>query len=352
MRAALLALTVLIVGELAVRGGEIAFDTPSDDRWHYPFNFNPGRRATASCFGSTADPNFTTFNDRDGAFIIAWRTDNEICPELPPASYGVRGVRITLTAAVCPTCPVADWEVDLTPDPWFNLDYPITDADPGQPLELFGAGFGPVYTAENWRETSTYVGGDDQELTPRDPFPFVFDLDGAPLHVEDSVKEAFTPTPWAVGSPVGYVPGNQTVPFPVHFDVNLASSEGRVRNYFQEQLSAGRVVVVVTSLTATFKQASTGFPTFFTKEGISLHPGARPPRLIIDFVPTADADGDQQRDLADWSALTDCFHGPDVPPLGGFFSVEECLCLFDGDQDQDVDFQDVSSFQKRFGSGE
>lgn len=325
---------------------EFVFDTPSDDRWHYPFNLSsPGRRPFASCFGSTADPNYTTFNDRDGIFLIAWRPGVEFCGGLPAGAYDVRQVRVTLTAQAN-----TDWPIDLSVDPWFNLDYPVSDTDAGQPLELFGLGFGPQYTYANWVETSLYIGGDDQEFTPRDPFPFVFDSVGAKLHVEDSVKNQFTPAPWAVGSPVGYIPGNQSVPFPVHFDVNLSFSQGRVKRYFEEQLSGGRVAVAVTSLTVTFEQAPSGFPSFYTKEGAALDPAADAPRLEITLAASADPDGDLDRDKKDWAALADCLAGPETPPAAdGDLTEAQCLCMFDFDQDADIDFFDAAEFARAMG---
>jgi len=333
---------------LTGRGGEVVLETPSDDRWHYPFNFNPGRRPFASCFGSTSDPNYTTFNDRDGIFLIAWRTDEVICPDLPPGSYDITSIRVTLTGPAG-----ADWDIDLTADPWFHMVYPIADVDPGQPLELFGVGFGPDFTYENWTEFSFYVGGDDQGFAERDPFPFVFEEpSGNRLHVEDSVKDQFTPTPWSIGLPEGYSPGGQTTPFPVHFDVDLALSGGRVRRYFQEQLSGGRVAVAVTSLALTFKQAQAGFPTFYTKEGAALDPNAQPPQLTIVILPSADLDGDGRRDRDDWPEMRFCLDGPEsAPPSGGALSADGCLCLYDLDEDGDVDLRDVDRFQRRFNGG-
>ncbi len=334
----------------AAQGAEVVFDTPSDDRWHYPYNFSPGVRATASCFGSTGDPEYTTFNDRDGIFLIAWRPDASFCGGLPPGAYDIRAVRVTLTGVACATCPTPDWIVDLTPDPWFNMDYPITDADPGQPVELFGVGFGPEYTSSTWNERSVYVGGDDAGFSGRDPFPFVFDNQGIRVHVEDNVKDQFTPTPWAVGVPLGYSPGNQTTPFPVHFDVDLSLSTERVRAYFQQQLSAGRIFLAVTSLTVTSKQAATGYPSFFTKEGIGLHPLARAPRLVLTLAASGNPDGDADRDKRDWGALADCLAGPDETPLeGGVLTAGECLCVFDFDEDEDVDLQDAAEFAVSMG---
>jgi CheY-like chemotaxis protein len=105
--------------------GDIVFATPSDDRWHYPFNFNPGRRPVASCFGSTADADYMTFNDRDGIFLIAWQTDELFCGGLPPGAYDIRALRVTLTGAVCSACPTPDWIVDLTTE-GMNLEEALT----------------------------------------------------------------------------------------------------------------------------------------------------------------------------------------------------------------------------------
>src|SRR5262245_49728890 len=96
--------------------GQFTFLTPSDDRWHYPFNFSGGSRATGSCFGSTANPGFT-FNDRDGELAVAWNTAGQIAPGQGADAYGVRAVRITITNE-----PEATWPVDTTADEWFTYD--------------------------------------------------------------------------------------------------------------------------------------------------------------------------------------------------------------------------------------
>jgi len=330
-----------------VHAGDVVFDTPSDDRWQYPFNFNAGRRAFASCFGSTADPLYDTFNDRDGIFLVGWRTDSRICAGLPAASYDVRSVRVILTNP-----SGATWPVDFTPDLWSTMRYPISDADPGQPVELFGMGFGPDYTYTGWRETNTYVGSDDTELVDRDPFPFVYNAVGNRVHVEDSVKDQFTPTPWAIGVPQLYTPNHQLVPFDVLFTVDLNLSDGRVRRYFQDQLSGGRVLVAVTSLTVTFKQAASGFPTFYTKEGAVSGPAGSAPVLIVEVAPSGDLDGDTRRDADDWADLHDCLAGPDQDPAPTApLTAAVCLCVFDLDEDGDVDLEDAGLFAKRFNGG-
>jgi len=345
--------SVIAIGSIAARAGEVHWSEPSDDRWQYPFNFSPGVESRASIFGSTGDPRYTTFNDRDGILIVAWDTSDAVPTGLPAASYGIRSVGVVLTAAAgtgCLTClPVATWLVDLTPDPWFELDYPISDSDPGQPIELYGVGFGPEYDYATWLESDIYVGSDDQESTQRDPYPFVFGAGATQVHVEDSVKNQFTPSPWAVGVPVNYTPGSQTIPFAVNFDVDTAKSGGLVRNYFQGQLGGGRVFVDITSLTVTTQQAAAGYPVFFTKEGVNLDPNARPAKLSMTLAPTADINGDGMPGLPDLGAMQKCSAGPQSPPSPlPPLNRKVCTFLFDLDEDGDVDLHDVAIFWTRF----
>src|SRR5262245_20578006 len=237
------------------------FSTPSDDRWQYPFNFSGGARTTASCFSSlgTGTPAFSNFNDRDGVLIVAWDTSGQIAPGQGAGSYDIASITVTVTNE-----PLAEWPIDLSTDEWYTFDFnndgvlngdgvprgqpgdtdgESSDVDPGRPLELFGTGFGPTYTAASWNENSPYVGGTDAANLPRDPFPFVYqDGTGAVLHCEDSVQGqqnpglgSFTPTAWAIGVPVNYTPGSQPGSFDIRFSLNLSLSDGRVRSYFQDQ---------------------------------------------------------------------------------------------------------------------
>lgn len=302
-------------GTGSVLASDHVFSTPSDDRWFYPFNFAPGRRPVASCFGTNG---MDRFNDRDGTAIIAWRTDALIPPGLGAENYDIRSIRLTLT-----NIPGATWAVDLTPDEWYTFDInqdgvinrdgiqrgepgdtdgESSDSDPGRPIEIFGVGFGPHRQYETWIEYDGYIGSDSINNIPRDPFPFVYQ-DGTTdvLHCEDNIKGLhndhlpvpvyqFTPQPWGIGVPVNYTPGQQNTAFAITVDIDLSLSDGRVRRYFQEQLNGGRVFLYVTSLAdTTFGGGQNEFPTIYMKE--STDQQARPAELSIvlnDAIPCED----------------------------------------------------------------
>ncbi len=399
-------MTVFTITALAAASGlvsapraaaeEFVFLKPSDDVWHYPFNFTPGTRDTGPLFGSVGNVFYAGFNDRDGIILIAWNTAAQIDTGRSFAAYDIQAITVTLTHQDCPPgdCGVfifpATWPVDLTVDEWFTYDAnnngimdgpEVPDPDPGRPLELFGVGFGPQYNYFTWTQTTPYVGGtclfgqNVCSFVPRDPFPMTFQAgSGAMLHVEDSVKGRwnegldtplcahpqevcpFTPIPWAIGHPIGYTPGAQAAAFDVVFSVNLQLLDGLVKRYFQEQLHHGRVVVAITSLVETGEQEP-GNPTFFLKEatepsgGFPPIPAAKAPKLVIDLrtAPTGDVDGDNHVALDDWAELSSCLQGPNTPPPSVIRA--QCLDVFDFDADGDVDSRDAADFFRRFTGG-
>lgn len=308
------------------------FGSPSDDRWHYPFNQFPGTASVGKTFGtvgSRSPQGNRWFNERDGTLLLAWDTTAQIPSGQGAASYHVQSVKVILTSL-----GGATWEVDTTADEWYTYDlnadgmvnadgFPrgdpndtdgeSDDVDIGRPFELFGAGFdtGAPFDELTWTETSIFIGW-NQDLTPvpRNPFPFVYQ-DGtlSKLHVEDNVagfhNEAmgvfeFTPVPWATGQPIGYIPGATPDPFDVEFTVNLDLSCGEVRRYFEDQLDKGRIIVAVTSLFETVMQPGDVIPLFYLNTGV---PGANPHPARLEIVladsPPGDINGDGVVDLVD-----------------------------------------------------
>jgi hypothetical protein len=362
----------LLTGATPAYSADFVFDMPSDDRWHYPFNFTPGQRGVMSVFGAFGNQDFPEFNDRDGIAIVAWDTTALLDPGLSLASYDVCSVTVRLTNAAS-----ANWPIDLTVDD-VSTFYGAPDPDPGRPIELFGAGFGPDFQYESWNEFELYEGGRcNFEGTicsndPRDPFPFVYQPGTlAKIHVEDSVKGTqnehlnpplcaspsgicpFTPTPWAVGVPINYTPGQQSVPFDVLFDINLSLSDGAVRGYFQEQLRGGRVFVIVTTLLlADFMGSQSGYPTFFTKEAFGT--GVKPGQLTIRLKshPPGDIAGDGISTLEEVAVGLRCMDGPGaavVPPPG--VHRDTCLCAFDVNGDGAIDLRDFREVMREFTGG-
>lgn len=359
-------------------GQVFTFNTPSDDRWHYPFNFSPGTRTSASTFSAVGNFEFG-FNDRDGMVYVAWDTTSGIDPNLPLEDYGIASVRVIMTNQVNQFLS-PDWPIDLTVDEWFthdvngdgminadgldrtdpnDTDGESDDLDPGRPLELFGLEFGSTFNFDpaNWNEFSIYIGGTQTTNFPRDPFPFVFQpVSFLQLHVEDSVQglhngsavppvTAFTPTPWAIGAPQGYTPGSQSTPFEVWFDVALDQSAGAVRDYFRADLQRGRVIVAIATLRETVIMGSTSsLPSFYMKEGL-FDPGSQAGKLVIEVCtpPQFDLNASCCVDTNDGLAAIGCLSGP----AGGLTG----LCdAFDADTDIDVDMADYSVLQAAMGS--
>jgi hypothetical protein len=163
----------------------------------------------------------------------------------------------------------------------------------------------------------------------------------------------FTPVPWAIGIPKGYVPGHQSTPFDVQFEVDLALSGGRVRGYFQSQLSTGRVFAIITSLQlADFLGSQSTYPTFYSKEAFG--PGVKPAQLVIRLksIPLGDMDGDGMIAPSEFVTLTKCISGPGVPIAPAqSLTAATCRCALDGDADGDIDLRDLATFFAAFPDG-
>ncbi|MEE8171027.1 MAG: dockerin type I domain-containing protein [Phycisphaerae bacterium] len=337
-----LALALAVAG--TVQAQTITFDTPSDDRWHYPFNGSPGNRPAGSNFGAIGD---VRFNNRDAEVFVAWDTSSQIDIALGTTAYNIQSITVTLTNEAN-----AEWPVDSTVDEWFTFDlngdkmqnadgFPrgdpsdtdgeSDDVDPGRPVELYGLAFDSFFTAQTWTEFSFFVGSTvGVEGDPRDPFPFTFQAGTLDiLHVEDNAAGLhnsglpspvfeFTPTPWAVGNPLSYTPAAQTIPFDVELPIDLSLHGGAVRRHFQQLLNDGRLFVAIASLHEADEQVvAPTFPSFFMKEAVGIIPGAKPPKLEIVLATPGvpgDIDGDGDVDAIDAGLFADVLLGTDTDP--------------------------------------
>jgi len=367
-------LAVSLIAVAFAQASQFVFDTPSDDRWQYPFNFGSGGELTAKSFSAVGQAGFV-LNNRDGIVILAWDTTTLIPPGQGASSYDLRSVTVTVTSE-----PTATWPIDLTVDQWFQLDLnqdgiinpdgipaaapgdtdgESDDLDPGRPFELYGAGFGPTFTESSWTEFSAFVGARDQGVQDaRDPFPFVFQqgtLDK--LHVEDHADGLhndmlpqpvfeFTPIPWAIGVPQNYTPsGGQ--PFDITFTVDLTTSDGAVRSYFQDQLNNGRLIVVLCSPheAAPFGGNPGPYPSIFMKEAVGVDPAAKAPELVLSVFNGlgGDSDNDGDLDLVDWANFPACLTGP-----GGPMNGTACEVFDFAPADFGVDLGDFAAFQNGY----
>lgn len=360
-----------------VKAQVFTFTPPSADRWHYGFNSSPGTRQVGTSFMAPGWAGINgDFNDRDAFLVLAWDTTALVPPGAPPEEYNVSSVTLTVTCT-----PGGHWVPDATVDAWYTYDLDgdgvinadgiprgqagdtdgeSSDADPGRTVDLYGVGFGPTYTAATWTETSPYIGslysGPPYFADPtaaRDPFPFVYqEGTGEELHVEDHIRGLhndmlaqpvfeFSPAPWAIGQALDYTPGSQAVPFDVRFSVNLALSGGQVRRYFQEQLSAGKVFLIVSAAHETVMfGGQEDYPGIYLREAVGAVAGAKAAALAIELAATpGDYDGDGDVDNADYLEFPNCLTGPQQS-----YADPDCA-VFDFDTDDDVDLQDYASFQ-------
>ncbi|MBE7487360.1 hypothetical protein HS121_03760 [bacterium] len=248
------------------------FQPPVGDRWHYPFNFSPGTRPTASIFWNNGR-DFPIFNKRDGYVILRWNTSSLIPSGNAPESYLVEGCTVTVFNVASAT-----WTLD-----GLNSD------GVQKRLEMFGVGFTDI-NPETWVESTAYVGGNVGGPVPaaqRDPYPLDLATQG---HAEDSLNAL----PWALGTLIGYNPPNQTAPFPIVF--TLDTSQPSIRAYIQQSLSLGRLYwIVATPIDAPVMGGSpSSSPVIIMKEGVGSHPGSEAPRMAIEL-------GEQGSSVEKWN---------------------------------------------------
>lgn len=280
---------------------EVFYESPSLDRWMYPFNPSPGTRGESSVFGSTGDPRF---DDRDAQMIVGFDTSADIPPALGTDSYDVVSARLTIEVSQDLLFVYDDtqdsYRAFLDPE---DPDYE-PDTDPGQPLELFGLGFRFGFDTLTFEETTPYTFGDPIGQGIRTAFAADVDEFGAPFDVSLSVQERFDPQPWAVGTITGLAPGSQVpIASQVVFDIDV-SHPGAAR-YLRTALDLGMIDLCVTSFWLV-EEMGTEFPAFYTKENPLVTIGlAMPARLElkVELLCPADIDGGGSVDFGDVLAV-------------------------------------------------
>lgn len=260
-----------------------SWSTPSLDRWMYPFNGTPGTRQTISTFGST--PGDVLFDSRDGQFLMAWNTSDQIPTGWDRSALRVGSARVIIQVAN----DLAMY--DPTPDPWQCFVASTdpawqVDSDAGQPVELFAAGYRNGWTAATFVETGPFAPSGTSVLLPGVRNVFAAEVDSAAnaIDVSSHVRSRFDAAPLAVGQCTTVAAGEVlTLGSELSFDFNVSNPS--VQSYVADGLQSGRLVVIASSLTFVV-QGGGNYPSFFAKE----HPfvvlgAASAARLEVTLVP-------------------------------------------------------------------
>jgi len=239
-------------------------EQPSADRWMYPFNATPGTRPAASVFGAVGAAGF---DDRDGQFLVRFDTTSTVAAGLGADHYDIAALTLTLTVNV---------DDSFLYDPSYDSyrtylnsaspDY-LADADAGRPIELFAVGYRNGYSESTFAETSPFSSGNPMTEGARNAYAAQFGAGGALVDVSNNVAGLFEAAPLAVGRIDGLSAGS-LVPEDslVKFDIDLTDPSALA--WLRTSLNAGYIEFMVTSLYPTSQEASSGYPSFYTKENI------------------------------------------------------------------------------------
>jgi hypothetical protein len=270
-------------------GTQITWDTPTFDRWNYPFNITPGSRAQAPTFSPAGLP--AEFDQRDGQFVITFQTDDDIEPDLHRGQYTITSAVITATLG-----SNAAIVFDPTMDS-FETFTTIADDDPGRAMILAGTAFRNGLTAETYGETGAYG---PAGVDVRFAYAATYDNSGALVDISNNIRDAFDPAPFAVGQaetgagdPIA--PGAAVPPSAVYvFTIDISDDD--IQCYLKTALRDGYASFTVTSLHPTSMPpvgpAAVGavdYPQWRTKEDLEVVFGlatATSFQITVDVVPT------------------------------------------------------------------
>jgi len=260
------------------------------DRWNYPFNSTPGIRSLAPTFGAFGT---TAFDEQDGQFLVGF--DVSALPAVPADIS-----KVTVTA----THSTGSFLYDDTYDtmPTYFVGSAVTDADPGRPVMLTGAGlrggftefgFGPTVTTDTVFQEGEAFGDNVPFPFPgvpnredRNAFAAAFDDNGNLIDVSNHVSNLFDFTPFGIGTVDGLSPGDPVIEAVAGtspgstftFEVDL--SDPFIRQYIEQGVADGGLFFSITSLHTTGQTGGTN-PNFYT--GDNFDPAAIAPTLTIEY---------------------------------------------------------------------
>jgi len=287
-------------------------NSPTLDRWVYPFAGTPGTETTCPTYGAIL---ITGFDDRDAQMLLGWDTGLAIPAGLSPERYDIRRVRVTAWIAIGDKF-YYDNTRDLVTSLYATNDPQYTpDPDLGRPVELFAVGY------RNGETSATF--GEYSAFSPFPPFPLqegvrsafaaVYDESGVATDLSRQVELRFDATPMAYGIADGVTPGTKPpAGTAMTFDVNLNAPGARA--YLQSCLADGRMRLMLSSLQPASGGPGGGsgdYPVFYTKENVTATLSGWTPRLEIEVAvaPDTDLNQDGNVDQGDVSYLVDVVAG-------------------------------------------
>jgi len=324
------------IGAASARAGPpIAafYDTPSIDVWNYPFNSTRGYRAAASTFGAIGQESFPnclgngldcTFDQRDAQALVGFDTGAEIPTGLSPCQYLITGAELTIATATADA-----FVYDPTYDTWDTYLGGPEDGD-GRPVELYGVGFrgenpeGEPWTSENYYEGTSANPGPAilPSGQPESDVRFIFPTDfpgGVVRDVSNNVRDMFDPAPFAIGLTNAVAPG-QPVPVDTQFSFQLDVASSNVQAYLAENLSVGRVRLMITSLQPAFSDGGPGsgsFASWICKEASFSGGFHGRLSLTVELLPQGDANRDGLVDFADVTLVLGQWLATGAPGIPG-----------------------------------
>lgn len=292
------------VNFVSAQSANVTLINPGLDRWMYPNNPFPTNYTKSSAFATSGEENDTRLSQ----YITGFDTFSQIPTNRGAANYLIRHVRLRFTIRLGNAFvydPTYDSYTTYLPTNDFRYQ-PDSDTygSTARPVELFGAGFRNGFTAETFVQTSDFGG-----LLPagRNAFAAGYSTNGAVVDISNNVGKtnaAFAPFevyPFAIGQTTNAAPG-ELVPVDSKFTFDLNLDDPLVKQYVQESLDRGRLILTTTGLHRTTQMGTTGFAAFWTHfnlfdEGTNIVYG---PVLELEAtaIRPADSDGDGLPD--DW----------------------------------------------------
>ena len=325
---------------------DVLFESPTLDRWMYPFNGTPGSRGEAAIFTSLEIPEFDEFDERDGQALFGFDTSAEVPVDLPLSNYTVTALRLVV---------MNESDEDFVFDPTYDsyrtyLDFAdpdyLPDEDAGRPLIVSGAGYRNQFVDEPFPENGPFDNIVGEAPRTRNVYPITYLEPGMAVDISNNVEDRFEAMPFAVAQIPDVAPGDP-VPNRTDMEFVIDVENPDIQAYLRAQLQRGRLDLVVSSLHFSEVFGGATYPTIYMKENFSVPTSADPARLeltvqIGEQPPlSGDVNGDGTVDVQDL-VLVIVNWGP-CPDLGP--------CTGDLDGNGAVDVTDLVEVIVNWGTG-